>query len=234
MAGLASIVFGLITLTLSADAGAGDLFTGVQMDGEAEYFTYLGLREELPWRFFGFAGSAQLFAAAHSYEFESDDQNIDASVQFLVPSLGVTRVLGDGAWSVSGLVGPKLAWKKEDGFQNGSRREFDIGVFVQTETTYRRETHSFQGMVSYASLDGFFFGRVRGKLLAHSPETGCCSVFAGLDVAGMGNDDFRAVQMGPLVEVPIGRLRLLARGGWQHDSGFGSGGYGGVELYAPF
>ncbi len=234
MAGLARAVFALIILLPSASASAGKLFTGYQWNGEGQYFSYLGLRQDLPWESFGFKAYAQLFAAGQSYEYESGNQDIDAKVQFLIPSLGVTRALGDGGWSVSGLVGPKLTWKKEDGFQNGSEREFDVGAFAQAETMYWQETHSFHGFVSYSSEDNFFFGRARGKLRIYSPGTGCCAIFAGLDVAGMGNDDFRAVQTGPLIEVPIGGVSLLARAGFQRDSSFGSGVYGGLEIYAPF
>jgi hypothetical protein len=50
----------------------------------------------------------------------------------------------------------------------------------------------------------------------------------------MGNADFRAVQTGPVLEVPIGKVFLLAKGGYEHSNSFHSGGYGGVEMYVPF
>jgi len=50
----------------------------------------------------------------------------------------------------------------------------------------------------------------------------------------MQNDDFRAVQSGPLVEVPIGKVFLLAKTGYQYSSSFHTGVYGGVEIYFPF
>jgi hypothetical protein len=233
MAVLARAALALIIMLPCASARAGDLFTGFQMDDEAKYFAYLGLREDLPWEAFGLKGYAQLFGAGQSYEFESGNQDIDAEVQFLIPALGVTKALG-GGWSVSGLVGPKLRWKKEEGFPDDSGREFDVGVFVQAETMYWRETHSLHGIISYGSQDDFFFGRARGKLQIYSRARGCCEIFAGLEVAGMGNRDFRAVQTGPLVEVPIGRVSVLARVGFQHDSSFGSGAYGGLEINTRF
>jgi hypothetical protein len=232
MATLASIVFVLILLPVTASAG--DLFTGFQMDNEVQYFTYLGVKENLPWEVAGVGGYVHLFGAAQSYEFESGNRDIDADIQFLVPSLGVTSKFGTEAWSFSLHAGPKLSWKKEHGFLVDSGSDFEVGAFVQAETIYWQESHSVHGIFSYGSQDNFFFGRVRGKLRTYSPKTGCCSIFAGIDVAGMGNDDFRAVQTGPLVEVPIGRFSLLARGGYQHDSTFGSGAYGGLEFYAPF
>ncbi len=234
MAGLASVFLALIILLPCTSANAGDLFTGFRMDDEEEYFAYLGLREDLPWRPFGLGTFAQLFGSGQNYEYESGGRDIDADVQSLIPSLGITTPIGDGGWSVSTLAGPELRWKKEDGFQNDSGRDFDVGVFVQVESMYWKESHSLHAMGSYASLDDFFFGRIRGKLRIHSPETSCCEIFIGLDVAGMGNDDFSAVESGPLIEVPIGRFFLLARGGYKHDSDSGSGGYGGLEIYMPF
>ncbi|MGQ0667421.1 MAG: hypothetical protein ACT4O4_10325, partial [Nitrospiraceae bacterium] len=49
--------------------------------------------------------------------------------------------------------------------------------------------------------------------LVRKAPGGCCSPYAGWHVAGMGNGDFRVVQTGPLVEVPIGKVHLLAKGG---------------------
>jgi hypothetical protein len=204
------------------------------MDGEAQYFAYLGLREGLPWKPLDLEFFAQLFGSAQSYEYESDNRDIDADVQSLIPSLGITIPLGNGGWSISTLAGPEFRWKKEEGFEDDSGRDFEVGAFVQAETMYWQETHSLHAMVSYASLDDFFFGRIRGKLLTYSPEAGCCKVFLGLDVAGMGNDDTSAVRTGPLIEVPVGAFFLLARGGYQYDSNFGSGGYGGFEIYTSF
>jgi hypothetical protein len=234
MAGLASAFLALIILLPCTGAKAGDLFTGFQMDGEKQYFAYLGLRENLPWKPFDLQPFVQLFGAAQSYEYESGSRDIDADVQSLAPSLGITAPLGDSGWSLSTLVGPTFRWKKEDGFLNDSGREFDVGVVTQAEAMYWEENHSLHAMFSYGSLDDFFFGRIRGKQLAYSPDTGCCKIFLGLDVAGMGNNDFSAVRTGPLIEVPIGRFFLLVRGGYQYDSTFDSGGYGGLEIYTSF
>lgn len=234
MAGLASAVLALIILVTSMSASAGDFFTGFRMDGETQYHAYLGLRMKLPFAFSGFETHAQLFTSAQSYEYDTDDQEIEADVQNLTPSLVVSRSLGGGPWTILALVGPELRWKHEDGFRNDSDREFDVGVMLQMESMYWQETRNLHAMVSYASLDDFFFGRVRAKLQTYSPETGCCPIFAGLDIAGMGNDDFRAVQVGPVVEVPVAGFFLLFRAGYQNDSSFGSGGYGGLEIYTQF
>lgn len=234
MARLAPVAFTLILLFSPAIARPGDLFTGFQFDDDAQYFAYLGLREDLPWDFSGLTGYVQLFASGQSYEFESSNRDIDAELQSLTPSLGVTKSLGGGPWTVSALAGPHLRWKKEEGFANDSGRDLDVGVFIQTEAMYWQEAGNFHAIFSYSSLDDFLFGRLRGKLRTLSPESGCCSVFLGFEIAGMGNDDFRALQIGPVIEVPVGGVFVLTRGGYQNDSSSGSGGYGGLEIYVPF
>ena len=48
---------------------------------------------------------------------------------------------------------------------------------------------------------------------AHQSTACCCATYGGWDVAVMGNADFHAVQTGPLVEVPVGKVSLRAKGG---------------------
>ncbi len=50
---------------------------------------------------------------------------------------------------------------------------------------------------------------------SESSSKDCCS-------AAMGNADFRAVQTGPLVEVPIEKIFLLVKGGYRNCNSFHS------------
>jgi hypothetical protein len=75
---------------------------------------------------------------------------------------------------------------------------------------------------------------VRKTWLVHKSEQRCCSWYVGGDLAGMGNNQFYAVQAGPLVQVPINIFYLTFKGGYQYSQTFHSGAYGGVELYFPF
>lgn len=237
MAQLASAFFALTVLVAAAPAHAGDAFTGFQMDGRAQYFAYLGVQENLPFEALGFQPYAQLFGAGQQYEYESGGRDVEAEIQFLTPSLGLRKSFEGTGWSVSALVGPRLQWKSEEGVGGGdSNQDFDAGVFAQIEPMYWQEAYSVHGIFSYGSIDDFFFGRLRGKHLAYEPEqgAGCCKLFAGMDVAGMGNRDFKQVQVGPVFEVPLGHFFVLFRGGYQYDSSFDDGGYGGLELYTPF
>jgi hypothetical protein len=50
----------------------------------------------------------------------------------------------------------------------------------------------------------------------------------------MGNGDYRAIQTGPILEILIGKVFFLVRGGYQNSTSFHNGGYGGAEIYFPF
>jgi len=39
---------------------------------------------------------------------------------------------------------------------------------------------------------------------------------------------------GPVVEVQVGTVFLLVRGGYQHNTTFHVGSYGGLDIYYPF
>lgn len=228
-------LFLLATLVLTivpSRAQAGDVFTGFQIDNKRQYFGYLGVRTPV----LLMSGETSLFVQAMTaglgYSFKSNGQLLDANVQFVVPSLGISQSLG--RWTFLALAGPQLRRIEEERFNTSSRVDHQIGAFGQIEALYWHEKGSLHAIGSYADLDNFFWGRLRGKLLTYKSTKGCCPVYTGWDVAGMGNGEFRAVQTGPIAEVAIGKVFLLAKGGYQNSNSFHSGGYGGIEVYFPF
>jgi hypothetical protein len=234
MARLAPLVAALIVLVPVGAARAGDAYTGVHGDDESQFFAYLGVQEDLPWQVAELQLFGHLFGAAQRYEYETGGRGVDADVQFVTPSLGVRRGLGDSGWTAAAFAGPKLQWKREDAPFIDSDRDLDIGVFVQAEAMYWEEARSLHVFGNFSGIDAFFFGRLRGKQRIHDAGERCCNLFAGADVSRMGNEDYDAVQVGPLLEVQLGRVFLLVRGGYQRDSSFDDLAYGGVELYTPF
>jgi hypothetical protein len=170
--------------------------------------------------------------AGLGYSFKTNGQTLDANVQFLVPSLGVTKTLG--GWALSALAGPQLRRIEEQRLNTSNTTTYQAGFYGQLEAFYWHEKWNLQAIGSYADLDNFFWSRLRGKSLVYKPEEGCCATYGGWDVTGMGNADFRAVMTGPVVEVQIGKVFLLARGGYQNNNTFHSGSYGGFDIYFPF
>jgi hypothetical protein len=222
----------LVLTTLPGHAQAGDVFAGFQIDNKRQYFGYVGVRTPILLMSGGTTIFAQAMTASLGYSFKSNGQLLDTNVQFVVPSLGISQSLG--RWTFMALAGPQLRRIEEDRLNASSRIDHQVGVFGQLEALYWHEKGSLHAIGSYADLDNFFWGRLRGKLLTYNSDRGCCPLYTGWDIAGMGNGEFRAVQTGPILEVPIGKVFFLVKGGYQNSTSFHSGGYGGVEVYFPF
>jgi hypothetical protein len=222
----------LILTVFPASSEAGDLFTGFHIDNEEQYFSYLGVRAPV----YRMSEKTNLFSqalmAGFGYKFKDNGQLLVANVQFIVPALGLSHTLG--RWTFSGQVGPQFRRTEQEQRNTSASIVSEAGVYVQAESFYWHEKGNLHAIGSYTDIDKFFWGRLRGKLLAYKPDKGCCTAYAGWDVEGMQNADFRAVRTGPVVEIPIGKIFLLLRGGYQNSSSFHSGGYGGFELYFGF
>ena len=226
---VAILFFGLM---MSGQAFAGDVFTGYQVDNKGEYFAYLGIRAPLMEERQGFQPFIQVFGAGVGYTFKDNGQERDADLQFVTPTLGLKYTAG--SWSFLAMAGPQFRWKQEDQLAGPRSHDDFVGAYVQLEAFRWQEEGIFHAIASYTDIDRFSFGRVRKTWLVHKDEQTCCSVYLGGDLAGMGNDQFYAVQAGPLVQVPINIFWLTLKGGYQYSQTFRSGAYGGVELYFPF
>ena len=222
----------LILISQPATSRAGDVFTGFQIDNKSQYFGYLGVRTPLLRTSGGSDLFVQAMTAGLGYSFKTNGQLLDANVQFIVPSLGITKTLG--GWALSALAGPQLRRIEEQRLNASSTIASQAGVYGQLEAFYWHEKWNLHAMGSYADLDNLFWSRLRGKGLAYKPEKSCCATYVGWDVTGMGNADFRAVMTGPVVEVQVSKVFVLARGGYQNSTSFNSGTYGGVDIYFPF
>ncbi len=210
---------------------AGDAFTGYQVDNKGQYFAYLGIRAPLMEQRNGFQPFLQVFGAGVGYTFRDGSQERDANLQSVTPSVGLKYT--EGSWTWLGMAGPQFRWKQEDQPIGSRRYESELGAYVQLEAFRWREDGIFHAIASYTDIDGFFFGRLRQTALVHKSDR-CCSVYVGGDLAGMGNNQFYAVQAGPLVQVPVHIFYLTLKGGYQYTQTFQNGVYAGVELYFPF
>ena len=211
---------------------AGDVFTGFQIDNRSQYFGYLGVRTPI----FQDSAVSGLFVQAISsglgYSFKTNGQLLDANIQSIVPSLGISTTLG--GWTLSAHAGPQFRRIEEQQLNASSTIAYQAGVYGQLEALYWQEKWNLHAIGSYADLDNFFWSRLRGKVLAYKPEKICCATYIGWDMTGMGNADFRGVMTGPLAEIQISKVFFLVRSGYQHNTTFHSGAYGGFEIYFPF
>jgi len=226
------LVILVLGLFMSGQAVAGDAFTGYQVDNKGQYFAYLGIRAPLTEQRSGWQPFIQVFGAGVGYTFKDNGRERDANLESVTPSLGLKYTAG--SWSFLGLAGPQFRWKQEDQLTGPRTHDQFVGAYIQLEAFRWQETGIFHAIASYTDIDGFFFGRVRKTWLAHKSEQRCCSWYVGGDLAGMGNNQFYAVQAGPLVQVPISIFYLTLKGGYQYSQTFHNGAYGGIELYFPF
>jgi hypothetical protein len=222
----------LILTVLPVSSEAGDVFTGFQIDNHSQYFGYLGVRTPLLRTSGGPDLFIQAMTAGLGYSFKVNGQLLDANVQFIVPSIGITKTFG--GLTLSALTGPQMRRFEEERLNASNTTTYQVGAYGQVEAFYWHEKWNLHAIGSYADLDNFFWSRLRGKVLAYKPEKSCCATYVGWDVTGMGNADFKAILTGPVVEVQVGKVFLLARGGYQNSNSFNSGTYGGFEIYFPF
>ena len=102
----------LILTILPSRTWAGDVFTGFQIDNKSQYFGYLGVRMPIVQMSGGATLFAQAMTAGLGYSFKSGTRLLDANVQFVVPSLGISQSLG--RWTFLALGGPQLRRIEED------------------------------------------------------------------------------------------------------------------------
>ena len=134
---------------------------------------------------------------------------------------------------LSALAGPQLRRIEEQRLNANNTIAYQAGVYGQLEAFYLHEKWNLLAIGSYADLDNFFWSRLQGKALVYKPEKSCCATYVGWDVTEMGNADFRGVMTGPVGEVLVGNV-VLVRGGYQHNTTFHGGAYGGFDIYFPF
>lgn len=211
---------------------AGDLFTGFQIDNKSQYFGYLGIRTPILQTSEGSHLFVQAMTSGLGYSVKTNGRLLDANVQSIVPSLGISKPFGN--WVLSVLAGPQFRRIEEQQLNASSTIAYQAGVYGQVEAFYWSEKWNVLAIGSYADLDNFFWSRLRGKALAYKPEENCCATYVGWDVTGMGSAEFRGFMTGPVGEVQVDKVFVLARGGYQNSTSFHSGAYGGFEVYFPF
>ncbi len=208
-----------------------EVFTGYQFDDRGEYFAYFGSRVSTTPTDWPVEPVLQLFAFRQRYFFTSQGHVLEAHLNQLTPSVGIAKKIGD--LTLSALAGPTLQETRAATVDGMERNTSDLGYTVQAEASYYTERDGFEGIVTYSNLKDFFFGRVRWKHDTFQIPAGH-SIKSGLELQSLGNSQFQAVLFGGLLETAVGKLVLLIKGGYQYNTTFRSGEYGGIELYAPF
>lgn len=225
-----------ITLILSASAIAGEdyhIIAGAELDTRNQSFSYMGagLSRSIDKRVFV---TGQLFTGYLKYSFDSEGKTLTARTPIVTPSAGL-RYDGYG-YSVGGSVGADFRKPEKELASGGTDTETETGVSVQGEAYLRGDGKKSLGLiVSYSTIDDFFWGRARGKKGVYTTGDGG-ELHAGVELIAMGNSDFSATQAGVFLEAlrSVSKLSILLKAGVKNSSAFNTGGYGGIELFKGF
>ncbi|MGW8272481.1 MAG: hypothetical protein ACWGN7_03720 [Thermodesulfovibrionales bacterium] len=198
---------------------AGDcagIFAGFEFDDEEQHFYYLGLSTDGEYFF-------NVLASHNRYEFEDNGELRLAKIKSLSPGVGLRRE-GPLTWMVS--AGPVVREKDEE-TDEGSSSKTEIGALFQLDGFWFRDNESLRLQATFSTLDTFLWSRLRGKKRIYGVLHG------GAEVFWMGNSDFDAWGIGPILEISMEGISAVARWGLKESSTFNGGMYAGIELYTP-
>jgi hypothetical protein len=108
-----------------------------------------------------------------------------------------------------------------------------VGYAFSGYTQYWKDSNGFEGLVSYTNLSEVFYGRLRWFYAAYETANGI-PIMPGLELLGTGNSEFKAGYAGGLLQTELKSVEILLKGGYQNNTTFHSGAYGGIELYVRF
>ncbi len=206
---------------------------GAEWDGHSGSFVYMGtgIQRAVSERY---SLTGKVFYGNLHYRFDSAGETLGAKVPIFNAQAGLSF---KGDWYVlGGSAGVDLRKTKKELAAGGTQTDNEAGAAIQAETFMWGPGKKSLGIIlSYSTIDDFFWGRARAKKGVYEPAQGLVLNLGG-ELVGMGNSDFSSVQAGVIVELykNAGDLSFLVKGGIKDSSGYGSTGYGGLEIYKGF
>ncbi len=206
---------------------------GSEWDGRSGSFAYLGtgIQRAVSRRY---SLTGKVFYGDLKYQFDSAGETLGATVPIFNAQAGLSF---KGDWYVlSGSAGVDLRKTEKELAAGGTQTDNEAGAAIQAETyMWGQGKKSFGIILSYSTIDDFFWARARAKKGVYEPARGL-DLNIGVELVGMGNSDFSSVQAGAIIELykHAWDLSFLIKGGIKDSSGIGSTGYGGFEIYKGF
>lgn len=228
----------LLSLAAARPAIAGDaaFFGGGEVDDRGQGYAYSGFEVAQSVRPpLSLAGRVVLNYL--TYKYPSGDHLIRASVP-----------------GVAGLVGIKLGWERlsfgifggaeyrntdldPDDRGSRSRGEHVSGTVQGEFDTWLPTRTNLNLFASYSGVADFVYIKPGVKQqLTNLDFSNRTTLNAGIEGIFGRNDDYNMRGVGLVIEmfdIPW-TLSVAVRGGYKHDSNFGSGGYGGLSVYKKF
>jgi hypothetical protein len=225
----------VFTVLIPIPGHAWDAFTGFEIDDRGQYFGYGGTRFTTSPTGNTFEPFAELFVLRQQYFFKSEGEILRSQVTQGIASIGLRKTIGK--LEMAGSTGVALREKQEETVLPTGGKGKDtvqkIGYRLGGEASYWTDNDGFEGLATYTNLDHLFFGRARWKHVWLELNEGS-SINPGLEFVALGNSEFKQILVGGLLESDLGTVVLLIKGGYQNNSTFHGGGYGGIEVSLSF
>lgn len=235
--GFLLVASGLIFFSSSSSFAADAfLIAGGEVDTRGQGFSYLGM-DLTQGIYENISISGRLIPNYLTYKYRSGNEMIRAS--------------SPGAYAVAGI---KLAWGQTRVGLFGGTEYRDTHLSPDVKNAEVRG-NTFAGLVqgefdswlpsrtnlnlfaSFSGTDGFLYERGKVKQqITNLDFKKASTINVGVEEFYGRNPDFREIGVGLIVElfyIPR-KFSLALRGGYKHDSTFGNGAYGGLELYKGF
>ena len=211
-------------------------FAGGEIDGRGQGFSYIGadLTQRLNKNV---AVSGRIVPNYLTYKYYSGNNLIRAKSPGLAAVAGLKLSLDQTTLGLFGGMEFRDTTLSPDDQTAKVRGNTTAGLVQGEFDTWFPTRTNLNVMASYSGTDDFFYERGRVKqqvcnLDFRKPN----NISVGLEQFYGRNADYDQAGGGLLLEVyniPM-KFALILRGGYKHDSTFGNGSYGGLELYKAF
>jgi hypothetical protein len=208
------------------------IFAGGEVDNHAQGFTYLGL--ELSKKLndnFSLAG--RLMPNYLTYQFRSGSDLVRAQSPGLYGLIGTKLAWGQTSVDLFGGVEYRHTNLKPD-VSSSTKGDQVSGIVQGAFDTWIPSRTNFNLFVSFSGISAFIYERGRIKQqVTNFDYKGSNTINLGVEQITGRNADFTEFGGGLIFEVfnIPNSMAFSVRGGYKHDTTFGHGGYGGLELY---
>lgn len=217
-------------------AASYSLLLGGEADTKNQSYLYTGIIGERPIKQ-NLSILGRLWFDHLRYRFEKGDDTIRANAPAFQTSLGVK--FSESDWSTVLWAG----WEHRNTSIKPFKEDIEVkgvtdSLIVQVEfDKWPRAATNLNLITSYSTTNNYIWarGRVKQKLSSNSVGRDI-PLRVGFEVIGQGNDDYSALQFGPLAEIysTSEKFSFLIHGGYKKSSSIHSSAYGGIELYFGF
>jgi len=208
-----------------------EFYTGASVDTRAQGYEYFGfgLGQSINdhWTF-----TEKLIGNYLHYEYDSGSNNIRAKAPGVRFQVG-PKYFSEGRYFIltAGLDYRNTTLSRNDPSSKtkGAKTGGTVEAIYSQDLVERLTTDL---IVNYSSIGNFTWGRGRFKYLTFATP-GTQKLFFGIEGIGQGNSDYKAQQVGAMVELQRVKeqFSIVLSGGYKHSSTFSNTGYFGLEVY---